>query len=274
MSIEWHVDDRTIDAYVDARIDDAAALSLEAHLLACDTCRRSLADRTDPEVRRRSWEAIETEIGRPHRGPVERSLTALGIPGHVARILVATPALRASWVVSVAICLGFAVLASRTVNGDPVLFLVLAPLVPLAGIATAFGRGADPLFEIGLAAPLGGFRLMLLRAAAVLVTSIALAGIGSVALAGGGSVAVTWLVPALGLTVFALALSSFPVPAGGAAGIVAATWVVGVVAAQRLTGDPLAAFGAAGQILLGAVAIVSVAVIALRHATYERPTSI
>lgn len=274
MSIEWHVDDRTIDAYVDARIDDAMALSLEAHLLACDACRRTLAGRTDPEVRRRSWEAIEAEIRCPRRGAVERSLTALGIPGHLARILVATPVLRASWFVSVAICLGFALLASRAVAGDPVLFLVLAPLVPLAGIATSFGRGADPLFEVGLAAPLGGFRLMLLRSAAVLVTSIVLAGVGSLALAGDGPVAAAWLVPALGLTVLALALSSFPVPASGASGVVAAIWVVGVVAGQRLTGDALAVFGATGQVLLGAVAIVSTVVIAVRHAMYERPTSI
>ena len=46
-------------------------------------------------------------------------------------------------------------------------FLALAPLLPLAGVAAAFGAALDPTYEIGLAAPLSAVRLLLLRTVAV-----------------------------------------------------------------------------------------------------------
>ena len=48
------------------------------------------------------------------------------------------------------------------------MFLVVAPLGPLAGVAVAFAGGLDPTREIGLAAPYSGLRLLLIRTAAVL----------------------------------------------------------------------------------------------------------
>jgi hypothetical protein len=61
----------------------------------------------------------------------------------------------------------FAVLAAQVGSGPDasLAFLTVAPLLPLAGIAMAYGPGIDPTYEIGLAAPMRSLRL-LLRAAA------------------------------------------------------------------------------------------------------------
>jgi hypothetical protein len=98
----------------------------------------------------------------------ERLLVRLGVADHTARLLAATPALRGSWLLAVAVTLAFAVLAAWARPGpDAILaFLCVAPLLPLAGIAVAYGPGIDPTYEIGLAAPLRSFRLLLLGAPA------------------------------------------------------------------------------------------------------------
>ena len=70
--------------------------------------------------------------------------------------------------------LAFAALAAREDRPGLVFFLALAPLIPVAGIAAAFGPGVDPTFEIGLAAPLRSSKLLLIRCTAVLVASLVL----------------------------------------------------------------------------------------------------
>ena len=55
------------------------------------------------------------------------------------------------------------------------MFLALAPLAPVAGVAITFGPGADPSFELTVASPISTVRLLLLRAAAVLATTLVLA---------------------------------------------------------------------------------------------------
>jgi hypothetical protein len=44
-----------------------------------------------------------------------------------------------------------------------------APLVPLVGVAVAYGPEADPAHELTATAPYSGLRLVLLRTAAVLI---------------------------------------------------------------------------------------------------------
>lgn len=272
--MNWHADRGTIEAYVDGGIDDASAFSLEAHVLACAACRRALSARTNPELHERAWSAIRLEIDRPSPGAVERSLRALGVPGHIARLLVVIPSLRASWLLAVAISVTFAALSSRAVGGDALPFLVLAPLVPLAGVATAFGKPIDPVWEIGLSAPFGGFRLMLIRAASVLATSTAIAAIGALLLVDGGWLAAAWLVPALALTLLVLAVSSTSISTTTASVIVGTCWVAGVVLVDRFASDPLTAFGSAAQVVFAVVAVASAAVLVGRHAAFDRPASI
>jgi hypothetical protein len=272
--MSWHVQEPTMDAYVDGRIDDAVAFSLEAHVLACSQCRDALSARDDTDRHERVWTALRAEIDRPRVGIVERGLTAVGIREDVARLLAATPALRASWLAAVAATLAFAVIASRAVAGDILPFLALAPLIPLAGVAAAFGKPADPAWELGLSTPTGGFTLMLIRSTAVLAVSAVLAGLAAVALPDAGWSAAAWLLPALALTVLTLVASSTRLSATGAAGLVGGAWLVVVTVADRLADRPLAVFGPGAQVAFAAIAALAGTVLAARHLSFERPTRI
>jgi len=267
----WHAGADVIARYAGGSLDEARAASLEAHLLRCPGCRRELAGAAPPGRLAATWERVEDRLDRTAIGPVERFLDGLGVPDHMARLLAATPSLRASWFVAVAMTLGFAVSAAAITHGHggTMLFLVVAPLIPLAGVAAAFGPGVDPTYEIGVAAPLRGNHLLLLRSVAVVGTSIVACAAASLALPGHEWTAAAWLLPALGLTAATLALSTAlpPVVAGGA---VAGTWIAGVILAQSASKATFAAFRAPGQEVFVAVFVASVLVLALRREAFDR----
>jgi ABC-2 type transport system ATP-binding protein len=78
-------------------------------------------------------------------------------------------------VLAVAAALTFGVAAAHQSSRGLAFFLIVAPMLPLAGVAVAFGPGVDPTYEIGLASPMRSLRLLLVRAAAVLATTAPLA---------------------------------------------------------------------------------------------------
>ena len=264
----WHVDPPLLERYTLGVVDEARAYSVEAHLLACPRCRAGVSGAVSRERLDRVWDRIQDRASSVRRGVTERALVRLGLPDHVARLLAATPSLRVSWFGAMAIALGFAVLAARTGDAGVVLFLTLAPLVPLAGVGAAYGPGLDPTYEIGLAAPMRSYRLLLTRAVAVLATSIALASLATLALPRLGWPAAAWLLPALGLSAVSLALSTYWSPRW-AFGSVAFAWVGAVVGVQYLSQDPFAAFRSATQIgFLTAIALAAL-VMAGRRETFE-----
>jgi hypothetical protein len=122
-----------------------------------------------------NWRAISAELDAPRPARIERLLRAVRVPSHVVRIIVATPALRRSWYLSV-----IAVVLVGLGGADPAsrdsLFalLVLAPMLPVLGVALAYGSAADPSHEIQLATPTHGLRLVAIRSVTVLVVSIAI----------------------------------------------------------------------------------------------------
>ena len=226
----WHADGEVLAAYRDGRLDTAGRWSVEAHLTSCAACRLQARALVDPARLRRLRATLVEAVDVPRTGMVERLLVRLGVADHTARLLAATPALRGSWLLAVAATLAFAVLAAWVSRGpDATLgFLCVAPLLPLAGIAVAYGPGIDPTYEIGLAAPLRSLRLLLLRAATVLGTSTLLAAAASLALPRLGWGAAAWLLPSLGLTACSLALATTVEPLR-AIGITAGAWVAALV---------------------------------------------
>ena len=180
-----------------------------------------------------------------------------------------TPSLRLSWLVAIALVLGAAVLAAHARGPEGVMaFLIVAPLLPLAGVATAYGPFFDPAHELTLAAPLSSLRLLVLRALAVAAVSALVALAGALALPGLDWTVAAWLLPSLGLTLAGLGLATSlgPVPSGA---LVAATWIFVVLGAWRASGDPLSAFGAAGQVMCLCAALAGLAVVLSRRDTFE-----
>jgi hypothetical protein len=205
-------------------------------------------------------------VGQPEPRPGERFLSALGVPAHVARLLALTPSVGLSWVLSVVAALAFAVFASYGF-GEPMPFLVLAPLIPVLGVVVSYQRRLDPLYEIGIASPVGGFRLMLMRATAVLVTSIVVAAVASVGIPEIRFSAV-WLLPALFLTVLTLILSTV-MQTASAAVVASAIWVGGVVTAEVVASEPYIVFGATAQLVFAVLAVLLMAGLIGRRGSFE-----
>jgi len=230
----WHLDDTLIARYAAGATGRAQAASVEAHLIGCHDCRAHIADFAlhDSQDRiDRIWAEIVDAVDAPSLNVIERVLRRVGVPDHLARLLMATPALGASWLVAVACVFGMAVMAS-TVDPNPrwqFVYLVIAPLAPVAGVAVSFGRWGDPSYPVAVAAPFSGLRLVLVRALAVVATSCVLAALGALVLDDGSGV--RWLLPALALTGLTVVISGWVDPVVAAAGVTLA-WLVSVTVAR------------------------------------------
>lgn len=268
----WHVEPKMIEAYANGVADDPRAFSTEAHLTSCETCRASLALHADRRVLDDLWTRINDTVRRPTPGPVERFLIAMGTNGHTARLLSATRSLSLSWFLAIAVALTFAVAAAHSGDRGFIVFLIVAPLLPLAGVAAAYGPGVDPTYEIGLASPMRSFHLLLVRAAAVLVTTVLLGIAAAVALPELNWTAVAWLLPSLGLVTAALALATFVAPLPAAA-IVAVAWVAvtatGAVFAPT-PGELRSLFVESIQLLFLIITLMSSVALMLRRDSFEQ----
>jgi hypothetical protein len=271
----WHTDNDLLSGYATGQIDAARAYSVEAHLLSCERCRQSLAGAADPRVLNRTWAGVVNVLDAPRLGIVERGLLFFGVRDHVARLLAATPSLSLSWFAAEAIALGFAVVAANAATGRGerglglLLFLVVAALLPVGGVAVAYGPGVDPTYEVAQSSPIRSFRLMLIRATAVLGTSIVLAAAASLALPAFDWQAAAWLLPSLGLTMATLALSTWVRPLV-ASGIVSLAWVFVAIVAAFGRADRLIAFHEGGQLAFLVLVVLSVVALARRREAFEQ----
>ena len=143
-------------------------------------------------------------LDAPRAGPRgARARSRCGVPDHVARLLAATPSLRVSWLL--AVVAGARVRGARGQRARPVrraelalfLFLVVAALLPVAGVAAAFGPGVDPAHEIGLAAPMRADRAAAdARDGRARRPRSSIAAVAALALPGLDWIAAAWLLPA------------------------------------------------------------------------------
>lgn len=264
----WHAGTAELSRYATGDVDDATASSVEAHLVSCAQCRAQVATHIDPLRLERLFEGVLDAVDRPRSGWAERVLVRLGIADHTARLLAATPSLQLSWLASVTVALMFSVVAAHGGSEGLTLFLTVAPMVPLAGVAAAFGPELDRSQEITAATPLAGWRLLMLRGCAVFSVTVVLAGLAALALPEMSWTSAAWLLPALGLSLATLGLSSF-MSVDRAAAAVAVSWVVVVLAASYGERDGLAAFGATGQACFLVVTAVAAAVVVRQRDALE-----
>lgn len=282
--MNWHASADLLERYRDGSLPRADASSVDAHVLVCPHCRAELAAvsaRCEGARLDAIWEGVVDVVDAPRPGFLERILLRLGVPGHIARLLAATPSLQTSWLVALAVSLAFAVAAARGGNNDGgtalFLFLVSAPLLPVAGTAAAFGPRVEPVYELAVAAPMHGFHLLLIRSLAVLATTTLMAGIAALALPQASWEGAAWVLPALGLTAMTLVLAARFSPVTSAAAVTGA-WLLVVAAGVgwrdlRVGGpgliDDVVAFRPAGQAVFLALTVVAVLVLISRRDAFE-----
>jgi hypothetical protein len=274
-----------VAGYASGALDGAAAWSVEAHLPRCARCRASLAAGLDQARLERNRAVLFTRLALPVPGPAERAVTRCGVPQHLWRLLSVTPSLRRSWLAGVALVLAaaigadFLVAAPAALAGRPgpplaggwpglLPFLVLAPLLPLAGVAAAFHRRLDPAADLATAAPVSGFWLFCVRSVAVIGTALVLTMLAALALPGGGWLPLLVVLPALAVSVAGLALATVtgPLPAAAGAG---AGWVAVVAGLGLAAGSPAVAYGGGAQAVSLAVLIGACCLLAARRPALE-----
>jgi hypothetical protein len=251
--IQWHLDPEVIRRYAGGAVPPEQAASAEAHLMKCAACRDAISSYVDVQRVEAIWHEVVDRVDAPRRSVAERMLTRLGVGEATARLVAATPTLRGPWLLALAGVLALAAWTAQADERSLQLFLVVAPLGPLAGVAVAFAGGLDPTREIGLAAPYSGLRLLLIRTAAVSAVTVPIVAVAGLALPGSNWVAAAWLLPTTGLTCVALALTARLTPVVAAV-VVAAAWVL-VTTPTAFAGHLDLAFGIGAQILWLAGAI-------------------
>ena len=273
-----HIDEPLLIGYCELSVTAATAAAIEAHLMTCAGCRAGLADvatlADDGSTNQQSvWDGVLQRVDRPTRSITERLLGVLRVRPDMAKLLATTPALRLAWLAAMVFVAAFAV-AAASVDGDgPWLFLVIAPLLPVAGVATAYGPALDPTYEIGVAAPVSGLRLTLLRTLAVIATTIPLLAVAALIAPGGGWVVFGWVLPSFALVAITLALSTAISPERAGA-VVGVGWLVAVVVLidRGRAGDFVdtsLVFSSSGQTTVAVVAAIGAAIVATRKTCFD-----
>ena len=220
----WHTEEALLAAYVAGSLHALEGASVEQHLVSCPDCRGRVAGLLEAADLALGWERVRTAIERSPQPALIRLARRLGLTEGTAILLAASASLRTAWLSSSVVAIGFAYLAGRFSDGGSLWpFLLIAPLIPVLGVAAAYGPLTDPLESLIVTSPFGRTRLILLRTLGVLATSLPLAFLVGLTLPGPQWVAAAWLGPALAMIPVLLALASFVGPRF-AAGLLAVAW--------------------------------------------------
>jgi hypothetical protein len=282
-----HPGEDLLASYAAGTAGTAVAWSVEAHLAGCARCRAALSVHADAERLARNRSVLLTRAAIGDGGRARRVLRRCGIPDYVLGLLAATPSLRRSWLLSVvgvlAVVAGEAAAARYgwIASGGPgraeghpdpevlAQFLIVAPLLVLAGVAAAFLPMFDPACRLAVAAPFSGFTLLLVRSVSALAAALVPVIAAAFFLPGPGWLPVALLLPSLALSAFALAVATVldPRTAAVAAAIL---WLVPVLLLTTATArGPLLIVRPDVQFVCAAVLGACAVVLYLRHDRFE-----
>jgi Putative zinc-finger len=270
--------------YASGGIGETAAWSVESHLAACASCRGAVSAHVDRVRLARNRAVVLAMAAVPDAGRPGKLAGRCGIPEHLLRLLTATPSLRRSWLVAVLGVLG-------VVTGDAVLarilwpgvgglggagpvsavglapFVLVGPLLVLAGVAGAFMPVLDPSYRLAVAAPFSGVTLLLVRSVSACLAALVPVVCAAFVVPGPSWLPAAVLLPSLAVCASALAavtvVGALPAVVG-AGGL----WVAPVLwlAVAR---SSLQAVQGLGQVLCAVVLAAAVVVVFARRDRLE-----
>ncbi|KFG01753.1 membrane protein [Streptomyces scabiei] len=267
-----HVPTRLIDGYArgDTGIAADEVWALEAHLEGCRACRDRLsaaAEASAPAVTAlvgTVWSDLEPRLAATSTMPRSRRRSAL-----LSRWLTPTMAPWLAMVMSVTLLALLLDVADTAAGhgsgpGEVSLMLLLAPVLPVLGVAASWSRGLDPAYELTASVPRAGLPLLLRRTASVLAVVV------PALLAGGwvtGLTAAQWLLPCLAFTTTTLALGGV-VGVTRAAVALIAVWAAVVVAPALATSRTPVALRTDGLPVWGLILALGIGVVIARRGAY------
>lgn len=265
MSIE-HASQRIIEGYVrgGAGLLADEVWAVEAHLEMCRVCRDRLSAAVGAGVPAAVslvdtvWSGLEPQLAvtatMPRRrrwsAPLSRWMTPTMVP----------------WL---AMVVGLTLLAllldlSDTGSGEVSLVLLLAPVLPVFGVAASWSRGLDPAYELTASVPRAGLYLVLRRTASVLAVVVPALLVGGWAT---GVMVAQWLLPCLAFTSTTLALGGV-VGVIRAAVVLATVWAAVVVAPTLATSRTSFALQTGGLPAWGLILAIGIGVVIARRGAY------
>lgn len=232
---DWHVSEDVWRAYASGGLDTPGEASVEAHVVRCPQCREAAKVHAQPPlaapVAATVWEAVRATVTAPAVPWQVRWLRRFGVPERELVLLAAADAVMLPWVTAVGSALVVVLLSAFSGWRHDVVFVALAPLVPVLSVAAALDA-TESLREVSAATPYPTLRLVLLRVTAALAVALPVTTAIGLAVPQLQSLAGVWLLPGLALTVTALVLLSW-LPPWRAGGAVAGAWLVAAAAAER-----------------------------------------
>lgn len=240
-----------------ARGDDMAADQLwavESHLETCAPCRGRLA----PEpIATAVWAELAPLIERTPQMPRTHAWRRR-VHGWVS------PA-AGPWLVMILLVTAAAVALDQLGSGAGVsLVLLIAPVLPVLGVAASWGRALDPAYELTAATPRAGLPLLFRRTTSVL--AVVVPGLTAASLLTGLGPS-RWLLPCLAFTVGTLALGAL-VGITRAAIVLIAAWVLAIVAPTIAFSRTSVALDLAATPVWAGVLLLGLAVIAVRRMAF------
>jgi hypothetical protein len=234
-----HVLATALRAWVFGDADGIVSMSVEQHVASCADCQYAVARLVAEDAQAvpaatldAAWTAVRDKLEAPRASLLERVLRRLGLPPGDAMLVSAAPALRGSWICALALAVAFAIGGAVSAHtGSSGAFLVLAPLVPVVGVAVAFGPEAGAALEQESSAPYPLVRLIFLRTGAVLLAALPVVVVGQLLFP--EHAAWLWLLPSLGFIAIVLGLSTWFGPWLPAVTVVL-IWVTCTFAAARV----------------------------------------
>ncbi len=294
---DGHASADLLASYAVGTVAPIAVWSVEAHLNGCARCRSALSRHADQGRLARNRSVLLTRTALSDDGPVRRLVRRCGIPDSLLDLLAATPSLRLSWLLSVIGVLAVVTaeaaavrlrwipgagragpagaLSSRLLATSPgplnpevlATFLLVGPLLVLAGVAAAFLPPLDPAYRLAVAAPMSGVRLLLVRTVCALIAALVPVACAALVVPGPGWLPVALLLPSLALCAFALAAATIvdPRAAVAAAG---GLWALPALF-LALTNGPLTIVQSTAQFACAALFCISAVVLFLRHDRFD-----
>jgi hypothetical protein len=231
--------------------------ALEAHLESCEVCRGRLA------------EVAASEVVSLVEGVWARLEPALAVPParwRRHRIFTWVTPVMLPWLAMTALVTLIAFGLDLFITPDVSLVKLLAPLLPVLGVAASWSRGLDPAYELVAAMPRAGLYLVLRRTTSVLAVVLPLLLVAGWAT---GTGLALWLLPSLAFTTGTLAL-------GGLIGVSRAAWVLVAIWAAVVIAPTLALQKETFALLPGALPVwggifaLTAMVVALRRSAFTK----
>jgi hypothetical protein len=273
--------EKLLAAYAAGQLGATDTWSIEAHVMACALCRSDLSARADAQRLARNRSVLLVRLASGEDGLARRLLRRCGVPDYLVTLLAATPSLRRSWLLSVVGVLavvtgevalvrhGFTTSVPGGYLAQDVLvpFVLLAPLLPLAGVVAAFIPLFDPAYRLAIAAPFSSLTLLLARAVSALAAALIPVTCAALLTPGPGWLPAAFLLPSLAVCAIALAAGTVIGPLAAAIGA-GTLWALPVLllAESHL---PLTIVQWRGQAICAAALLTAVAVLLMRRDRFD-----